>query len=116
MMHENMPEDPNGDVKEFFRQFREQVLPKMEESEFMLTGGNPQKFDPMFALQIGACVLMDKPLIFCISPGAEASEKLMKVADEIVEVDTKNLDAPGTQERMKEAIQRVADKTGLDLR
>lgn len=65
-----------------------EVLPQLQESHVALaiTDG---ELDPQFCLELGAMVMLDKPIIAIVLPGATIPEKLKMVADKIVIADPK---------------------------
>lgn len=95
----------------FAEQVREELVPKVKDSALsvaLYTGGDP---DPKQAIEIGYMVLLNKPIIVAVTPGAVVPENLMRVADDVVEVNMD--DTAGTAQRLKEATLRVAEKRGL---
>jgi hypothetical protein len=64
------------------------------------------KFDIEFALQIGASILLEKPLILLADRTRVIPPKLRAIADRIIETDLDNvtMDAPEIQRQIKEAI------------
>lgn len=87
---------------------REVTLKQMDESAFVVSVYSTE-FNVDYALQVGAMILMDKPILVLITPGQEIPPKLRQVADEIVEVDPDALDtnAPELRARIKEFVQRT---------
>ena len=59
--------------------------------------------DPKLALELGYMVLLDKPIIAVVSPGAKAPAKLIAVADEILELAP---DDPSFAERLTAVARR----------
>lgn len=43
--------------------------------------------DWKFCIELGAAVMLDKPILACVRPGARVPLKLAKIADEILEAD-----------------------------
>lgn len=105
-------DDPWGEpeVQEWVQQAEEELVPKMKQSGLMMslyTGG----YDIKFAVEMGMAILMDKPIILAVMSGVEAPEKLMKVADYIIEAD------PTTEEgrsrladKVEEVMKEIADE------
>lgn len=87
--------------------FREHVLPKIRESAFVMAISPPDKhgdIDVEQALEIGACLLLDKPLLVAVKPGRHVPEHLRRAADMVVEVDVGT--ARG-QETITEAVRQM---------
>jgi nucleoside 2-deoxyribosyltransferase len=107
-----MSDDPFDDPEwlAYADHVRESLIPMVKNSALsvaMFGTGDP---DPKQAIEIGYMVLLDKPIIVTVMPGAKVPNKLARVADEIVEA----ADDPATTSmRLKAAIKRVAEKRGL---
>lgn len=54
-----------------------------------------------FALQIGAMILLEKPILLLVHPGQKVPEKLRLVADEILEVSPDDIDTEAPELREK---------------
>lgn len=86
------------------RRARETLEPMVRDSAVAMsiyTG----KIDPKMALETGYMILLDKPIIAIVTPGAKVPAKLAMVADEIVEGE---IGDPDFQARMMAAMDRVA--------
>lgn len=59
--------------------------------------------DVKFAVELGLSIMLDKPIILAVVPGRELPDRLVRVADEIVEFD----DGPDMAERIQAAVVRV---------
>jgi hypothetical protein len=84
--------DPEGRQAwdEFVRHFRRTTLEGMHKSA-MVTSLLPRRgeFDVRFAAELGAAILLDKPILAVALPGAQVPDKLRLVADVIhADVDT----------------------------
>ena len=89
--------------------FMKNVLPNLEQSSVSACFFDG-KIDPKIAIEVGASVLLDKPMIAMVQAGTSVPEKMVRVFDEIVEVDA--TDHEGTSVRLMEAIERVNSKQG----
>jgi hypothetical protein len=74
---------------DFVDRAQRELIPKLAGSAVVLViapdiGG---KLDIQFALQIGASILMEKPLLVVMPKGREPPPKLMRVADRIIFLD-----------------------------
>jgi hypothetical protein len=72
---------------DFVEHFRRDALQKLEESAFVASLVPREDFDAKFAVELGASIMLDKPLLAIVMPGAEVPAKLAKVADRIVQAD-----------------------------
>jgi len=64
--------------------------------------------DLKYALELGLSIMMDKPIIAVVTPGAKVPSRLLRVADAIVEGD---LGHPETlRDRITAAIERLDDE------
>lgn len=61
--------------------------------------------DIKFAVELGLSIMLDKPIILAVAPGRAIPERLARVADEIIELDT--VDQQSTAKRLRAAIDRV---------
>lgn len=81
-----MSSDWGDEFDQYVDHFRREVVQKMHESAYVVTLV-PGEFDVKFATELGAAVMMGKPILAVMMPGAKVSEKLARVADKIVHVD-----------------------------
>jgi hypothetical protein len=68
---------------------RREVIPKMRDSAITLVIGPDfagSQFDVDFAVQIGASVLLEKPLLVVVPKGRVLPPKLVTIADRIIEM------------------------------
>lgn len=101
--------DPFDDPawQRYAKQAREKLAPMIKDSAITVSvysGGDP---DPRMAIELGYMILLDKPIIAVVTPGAEVPGKLAIVADEIVEL---ALDDPSFATRLQDAMTRVMTK------
>jgi len=68
---------------------RARLIPKMRGSAsvLMIAPKMEEKFDIEFALQIGASILLEKPLILLVDRKRNIPPKLRAIADRIIETD-----------------------------
>lgn len=82
----------------------EGLVPQMEDSHFAValcpTGG-PHKVDAKFAVELGVMIMLDKPIIAVVAPGATVPEKLKLVADKIIVANIQDDDAG---QKIKDAV------------
>lgn len=72
---------------EFVDHFRRDALSKIEGSGLFLSLVPREGFDVKFAVELGAAIMMDKPILAVVMPGTEISQHLRRVVDKIVEAD-----------------------------
>lgn len=106
-----MAKDPfeRDDFKRWADDMRKRLIPKMRGSSsvLMLAPDMKAEFDISFALQIGACILLEKPLILVVHPGRQIPPKLRAIADRVIEADLNGLpmDDAKIQKQIKQAMQ-----------
>lgn len=87
---------------------RKDIIPKMRGSAFCVTVVTPHGIDPYLCLQLGACLLLEKPLLILALGGVWIPARVRALADAIVEGDSmKNLEV---QERIQRAMRAMAEK------
>lgn len=72
----------------------------------LITPASVNDMDIHQALEIGASLLLGKPLLLVVVPGAKVPPGLAKAADEIVEIDG-DVNTPANQVRMRAALKRM---------
>lgn len=95
---------------EFARVVNEGMIPMIRESAIVtaiIPPENPDHLDINFCIQVGAFVLMDKPLLVLALPGSEISDKLRLIADEIVYIPEAGIGSDEGQTLIQEAIARM---------
>ena len=107
--------DITGDPK--FQEFAERAItklvPMVDESAYCvaLVPRKPEDFnDIKFCIELGMMIMMDKPIVFVIAPGTKVPEKLIKVADRIIELDTNDAKFMAT---LEETLQELTVELGL---
>jgi len=95
------------------------LIPKIEGSNIFvsLTPANAFKTDVKFAVELGFAIMYNKPIIAVIPPGTQVPDKLVRVADRIVELDLKDKNGQKRlMEVLKEMIrERGGDADGIDV-
>lgn len=67
----------------------------------VLVSGTPEW---SLCLQVGAAVMLDKPLVLCVAPGTKLPAKLVAVADEVIEGEVGD---PSFGPRFQDALRRL---------
>lgn len=93
--------------KAFAARVKRELVPKLEDSAFTI-GIFTGKADVKMAVEMGYSLLMGKPIIIAVTPGAHVPDGLARAADEIVEVDFS--DPGAAQPRLMEALDRVSSR------
>ena len=91
------------EVREWLERAGSDMFPKMKSSECSIAIYSGQ-VDPKFALEIGAAILYDKPIVLLVTKEASLSPSLERAAAAIVRG---AMDEPGTVERLQAAIEKV---------
>lgn len=82
------------------------MFPKMAASSVSLVIAHKNP-DIKLALEIGAAILFDKPIIVVVFPGREVAPGLRRVADRIVEID---MESPDSRQKFKLAVEDLLGK------
>lgn len=100
-----MTADPfdSPQFRAYSKRVREELIPKIEKSAVAVSLVNGTT-DVKFAVELGFMIMLDKPIIALVTPGMKVPEKLVLVADEIVEGD---INDPTMVERLNAAIRRI---------
>jgi hypothetical protein len=80
------PEEREG-WEEYVEHFRRDTLQKMDSSAYVMSMVPRGGFDVKFATELGAAIMLGKPIFAVAMPGAEVADKLVQVADQIVYAD-----------------------------
>lgn len=86
---------------------KKNLIPRIKDSTCsmaLFSGGDP---DPKQAIELGYMFLLDKPIIAVVIPGAKVPDKLVRVADAIVEAD------PSQPEKASAAIAEALKRLGV---
>lgn len=83
---------------------RSEVVPMMKDSKIFIsiTPANPQELDVKFAMELGLAVMLDKPIIAILKPGTKIPEKLARVVEQFVEMDS--VDDQGFKYRLQSTL------------
>ena len=93
--------DPN--LQTYLARAESEMLPMMENSAIAITLVTG-KLDAKICLEIGAAVLLDKPIIAVICEGAKVPANLKRVASVIIEG---NMTDAATRVKLQQAISNV---------
>jgi hypothetical protein len=96
-----------SEVKDFLQRADREMFPKMRGSALSLVIGT-DKPDAKLALEVGAAVLFDKPLLVVIPRGRVIPDGLRRIAAEIVEID--DFTSPAATTEIQKAITRMRSR------
>ena len=103
-------DDPyqSDEFKDWADRMRARLIPNMRDSAnvLMIAPKMSGKFDIEFALQIGASILLEKPLILLVDRSRTIPPKLRAIADRIIETDLDDMtmDSEAIQKQLKQAF------------
>lgn len=92
-------DDPQ--FRDWAERVRVHVLPKVSASALTVSLVPTGETDIKFAVELGLSIMLDKPIIAVVQPGTRVPERLIRVADRIVEADVYSEQG---RERLQEAI------------
>lgn len=98
--------DNDPDFKAWAAEVHQGLVPKIASSGAVVSLVPDGEADIKFALELGLSLMMDKPIILAVDRGRRVPDKLVKVADAIVEIDLKG-DPAKSQEAVTAALQRL---------
>src|SRR5215471_6828898 len=97
--------------RDYSDRFRREVMPKILDSAMFLSiHSDDPKFDVQQATQLGAALLLDKPLLLVVPRGRVLGEHLRRAAD--IVIDDWDASDANAQERMAEAFVRIEKLRG----
>lgn len=88
------------------RRVLDELVPKIEGSALTVSLVPRGATDVKFAVELGLSIMLDKPIVLVVAPGTPVPEHLMRVADELVELDVGS-PSPDASERLRQAVNRV---------
>jgi hypothetical protein len=98
-------------AKRWVRHVLDEMAPKLEGSAFTISlVPGDREGDVKFWVELGASIMMDKPIIAVVMGDAPIPERLERVADEIVRC-PEGVD-PGASGELAEAIERTYKRLG----
>ena len=79
--------DRDPDTRRWIRDTKRDLIPKLEASGAVVSLVPEGEADIKFAVELGLSIMLDKPIIAVVTPGRKVPNKLVLVADHIVEGD-----------------------------
>ena len=95
------------EMKKLLDHFEKDVLPKIDASVMSIIITPKSKVDVKLCLELGASILLEKPLIIISVPGAQVPSKLRQLASAVIEGD---IDDIGFQDRLTAAMNKVIEE------
>lgn len=92
--------------EKFVRNYRAGTIKEIESSAMVMSLVPTEEFDVKFALEIGAAIMLNKPIIAIVMPGRELNEKMAAISDRVIYADIETEE--GRQELVK-VIQELKD-------
>ena len=111
-MTDNVWQDP--DARAWVKDVLENMVPKLEESAIVaqiIPGGEHLEGDVTFWVELGASIMLDKPIIAIAVDGRDVPEKLNLIADAIVYAPDGLTDDVGDE--LNRTMRRVLEERGL---
>jgi len=101
----DMPE-----MKEWADHIRKELVPKLVGSAATVSIVPKGETDVKYAVELGMSIMLEKPLVLMVSPGAHVPDKLAQIADAIIEIDFDDADSQHQAgERLQEFLISVAN-------
>jgi hypothetical protein len=97
--------------KAWINEVLEEMVPKMDSSAFVISLVPADRTgDVKFWVELGASIMMGKPILIVAVGDQQLSDKLLKIADEVVYVP--DGDVMGASPAVKQAVRRMMKKFG----
>lgn len=96
----------NPDVKAWVARTAKELPGKIDSSAIVISivPETAMKTDVKFAVELGFSIMMDKPIIAVVRPGTRVPDRLVRVADAIVEC---NMESETDREKLAATINRL---------
>src|SRR4051794_31604602 len=103
---EDWSKDPGA--QEWLRHVLDEMVPKLEDSAICLSlaPGGKSVGDAKYWVELGATIMMDKPLIVLVADDRELPEHLVRVADEVVRLEH-GIDDPRGAKQLMDVVERM---------
>jgi nucleoside 2-deoxyribosyltransferase len=100
------------EFREWAKRVRTELIPKLEDSALNVSLVPADGTDVKFAVELGFSIMLDKPIIAVVEPGSKVPEKLVRVADRIVEADLHSKDGQAKVHQSIEAALADLERDG----
>jgi hypothetical protein len=101
---EELDDGEQAEWDRFVAHVRRDALAKMTDSAFVASIVPSGETDIKFAVELGLSIMLDKPVLAIVQPGAPVPERLRRVADVLVEAD---LDTEAGREKVQAAMDQM---------
>lgn len=102
-MTRDLNDDP--EFRRWAKRVKAELVPMIESSEMTVSlCPVSEKIDVKFSVELGVSIMLDKPIIAVVPAGMPVPERLVRVADEIIEWHD---DPKVLSPRITEAVERV---------
>jgi hypothetical protein len=91
------------EMQEFLRHAQEDMFPKLQNSVMTFAIFDENKVDAKIALELGATILFDKPLIVVADKNKLIPARLLRIADAVIDIE----DWKNNPEKAREIITRT---------
>lgn len=106
----SMTPKERAEWEEFVRHVREETIRGLDRSAIaILFTGSDENADIKLAVQLGLCVMKNKPIMLVVPTGVTLPYKMRKVADEVVYAD---IDTEAGARRVTAAAERMKKRFG----
>jgi hypothetical protein len=96
-------DDP--EVRAWAQQVRDELVPMLRDSAATVSIVPAGKTDVKFAVELGFSIMLGKPIILAITPSMQVPDKLLAIADAVVEIGEHP--TPDDARRIQAAVERV---------
>lgn len=105
---EDLSPESRKEWDKFVEHTRRETLEKMTDSAFVMSiVPDDKNLDVKFAVELGMAIMLDKPIMAIVQPGARIPDKLRTVCEEIVEMD---IDLEEGRAELLKAISRMTKR------
>lgn len=103
MSNDDVWSDP--DTQAWAQRVLTEMVPKLRDSVANISIMPTGPADVKFAVELGMTLMLNKPIILLVQRGQQVSPKLVRVVDEILEIDLS--DAQATSKSIQAALARL---------
>lgn len=87
----NWVDDLSGEERRdwdsFVEHFRLDSLRKIADSDMFVAIANENEIDPKFCMELGAAIMLDKPLVIVVPPDRVVPLRLQRIASHVIHAD-----------------------------